>query len=381
MGSVHIKNIEFVDLLAQHQRYKDKLLNHFKAVIDKSNFIGGHPVREFESKFQDFFEVAHCIGCGNGTDAIQLALMALDLKRGDEVIVPAFTYFATVEPVMLLGLKPVLVDASAETCNLDEGKIEEVITSKTKAIIVAHLFGQSAAMEEIMDIAKRHNLYVIEDCAQALGSSYTFSDGTTRYTGCIGDIGTTSFFPTKNLGGLGDGGAVYTDNPKLAARIRMLANHGQISKYEHKLVGINSRLDALQAGLLTVKLDYLESDLNRRKEIALLYYQYLEKVNGLNLPGKQRGADHTFNQFTIHTDNRNMLKSALEARNIPSMIYYEKPIHFQEAMAFLKHKKSDFPIAEQLADKVLSIPVHPALDDISVQYISGMITSFYGNCN
>ena len=379
MEPIHTKNIVFVDLLAQHQRYEDRLLKHFHSVINQSNFIGGQPVREFEGKFENFFKVSHCIGCGNGTDAIQLALMALDLKPGDEIIVPAFTYFATVEPVILLRLKPVLVDVDANSYNLDESKIEEAISGRTKAIIVAHLFGQTAAMEEIIAIAKCHDLYVIEDCAQALGSSYRFSDGTERYAGCIGDIGTTSFFPTKNLGGFGDGGAVYTNNSELAVRIRMLANHGQSTRYDHKLVGINSRLDTIQAGLLTVKLDYLEADLKRRKEIAKLYYELLERVGGIHLPGRQHGADHTFNQFTIHTANRDKLKSALKAQKIPSMIYYDKPIHFQEATAFLEHAKNDFPVAEQLAESVLSIPVHPALDNTSVHYIASIITSFYEN--
>lgn len=367
-----------VDLLSQHKRIKQQLMSAIRQVIDSSAFIKGKEVTDFEQHLAEILQVDQVIGCANGTDALQIALMALDLQPGDEVIVPAFTYVATAEVIALLGLVPVMVDVDETTFNISLPGIARAITPRTKAIIPVHLFGQCSDMETIMRLAKAHDLWVIEDNAQSLGAEYIFSDGTTKKAGTIGHIGCTSFFPTKNLGCMGDGGALMTNDPALAEKIRMIANHGQRKKYHHELVGCNSRLDTLQAAILNVKLLHLGEYLDNRKAVGDFYQKALEKFEYGNLPASSPASPPTYNQFTLKIKDglREVLKEYLAKHGIPSMIYYPLPLYKQTAFRKYVAEGFSLPVTEKLCQSVLSLPVHTEMTAAELQYICETVIGF-----
>ena len=347
--------------------------------MESTSYINGPQVKAFQKSLEGYLNVNHVIPCANGTDALQIALMALDLQPGDEVICPAFTYVATAEVIGLLGLKPVMADVDKETFNIAIEGLEDLITPKTKAVVPVHLYGQSCDMESILDFANKHNLFVVEDNAQALGANYTFSDGTKKKTGTMGHIGTTSFFPSKNLGCYGDGGALMTNNSDLAQKIRMIANHGQEKKYYHKVLGCNSRLDSIQAAILNVKLKYLDSYAANRNKMADFYYQELVNIDEIQLPKKTINSDHVFHQFTTIVKNgkRDELKLFLEEKGIPSMIYYPLPLYKQEAFKKYVDKGFDLPVTEQLCNEVLSLPIHTEMNKTEMFYIFETIKGFF----
>ncbi len=367
-----------VDLSGQYQKIKPEIDAAIQSVIDSSAFINGPDVKDFQKNLEGYLGVSHVITCANGTDALQLALMALDLKPGDEVITTAFTFVATVEAISILGLKPVLVDAKTETFNIDINQIEKAITQKTKAIIPVHLFGQCANMEIIMDIAARHNLYVIEDVAQALGTSYSFSNGLAKRAGAVGHIGCTSFFPSKNLGCYGDGGAVFTNNQEFAEKIRCIANHGSRVKYYHETVGINSRLDSIQAAILNVKLKYLDQYNTAREKVANFYDNAFKGIQQLTIPARRAYSTHIFHQYTLKLNgiNRPAMAEFLANKNIPTMVYYPVPMHMLKAYSDLGYKKGAFPVAEYLSDNVISLPVHTELTENDLDYIANAVIDF-----
>jgi len=370
--------IQMVDLNSQHQKIRKEINKAIANVIDSSAFIKGKWVKSFEDLLAKFLDCKHVIGCANGTDALQLALMALNLKAGDEVITPAFTFMATAEVVELMGLKLKLVDVDEGTFTISPEKIEKAITPQTKAIIAVHLFGQSANMHAIMHLAQKHNLFVIEDNAQSLGAEYE-TNGVVKKIGTIGHIGCTSFFPTKNLGGIGDGGALFTQDDELASRIRAIGNHGMYQRYKHEMIGINSRLDSLQAAVLEIKLAHLAVSLEARKAIGKQYIGRLQKINGIVLPTVEPNAIHTYNQFTIKLENsihRDSLKLFLMENGIPSMIYYPSSVHQQSAYLHLGYTEGDFPVSESLCNKVLSLPMHPELEEDQIAYICETIATF-----
>lgn len=372
------QKIVMVDLRNQYQKLKTEINQAMQEVMDATCFIKGRQVFEFEQNLAQFTGTKHVTSCGNGTDAIQIALMALDLKPNDEIIVPAFTYVATIEVIALLGLKPVMVDVNPETFNIDISALENAITPTTKAVIPVHLFGQCSDMEPILNLAEKHGLYVIEDNAQALGADYTFSNGLTKQTGTIGHIGCNSFFPTKNLGCFGDGGAIFTDDAQLAEKIRMVANHGQKQKYHHDLVGCNSRLDTLQAAILNIKLKYLNEHLEARQKAASFYDEALKDLAFAELPLRMPNATHTFNQYTLKVKNgrRDELQNYLAGHGIPSMIYYPLPLYKQ--VAFSKYVSPGFklPVTEYLCQSVLSIPIHTEIDETILTTITNILKSF-----
>jgi UDP-2-acetamido-2-deoxy-ribo-hexuluronate aminotransferase len=374
-----LKNIQMVDLQGQYQHIKEDVALEIQRTLDTAAFINGSQVKEFQEDLETYLEVKHVIPCANGTDALQIAMMALNLKRGDEVIVPSFTYVATAEVMALLDLTPVMVDVDPHTFNITVDIIEKAITPRTKAIVPVHLFGQSADMESIMALAQKHNLYVIEDNAQALGSDYTFADGRTQKTGTIGHIGCTSFFPSKNLGCYGDGGALMTNDDALAATIRMVANHGQKKKYYHSVVGVNSRLDSLQAGILKVKLKQLDHYAAARNSAATFYDNALKNTEGVTIPARQANSTHVFHQYTllIKNNKREALQAYLNDKGIPSMIYYPVPLYKQEA--FKKYVKKGFamPVTEQLCTEVMSLPIHTEMDTELLTYITDSVKSFF----
>lgn len=368
-----------VDLKKQYHNIKLDIDSAVINSIEATDFINGSQVQQFTNKLQDYLKVKHVIPCANGTDSLQIAMMALGLKAGDEVICPAFTYVATAEVIGLLGLIPVMVDVNPDTFNILVDNIEEAITAKTKAIVPVHLYGQSCDMEAIIKIAKKHKLFVIEDNAQSIGADYTFSNGDIFKTGTIGDIGSTSFFPSKNLGCYGDGGALFTNDDHLASKIKMIANHGQEIKYIHKVIGCNSRLDNLQAAVLNIKLDKLDEYSNARNEVANYYYTNLNEINEIELPIKNPSSTHVFHQFTIKVLNnkRDSLQKYLKERNVPSMIYYPIPLYKQEAYSI--YVKNDFELknTENLCKTVLSLPIHTEMDLDQLEYISKQINNFF----
>lgn len=365
------KAIQMVDLKSQYQRLKPEIDEAIQDVLNSGVFIKGNNVSAFENELSDFIGRSYVVSCANGTDALQIAMMALDLKPGDEVILPAFTYAATAEVVALLGLVPVLVDVDAETFNIDINLIEAAIGPKTKAIVPVHLFGQCADMEPLLQIAKKHNLYVIEDTAQAIGASYSFSDGTKKMAGTIGTIGTCSFFPSKNLGCYGDGGALFTNDSLLAEKIRMIANHGQKIQYKHDIIGLNSRLDALQAAILRVKLKHLKSFEKARSIVADYYDSNLSKHPNLLVPKRSDFTSHIFHQYTLKLNgiNRDALRNHLKSIGIPSMVYYPLPIHFQEAFKNIYRIGSSLTISEKLCEELISIPIHTEMDKNQLDFI------------
>lgn len=366
-----------VDLKAQYLEIREDIDARLQKVLMETQFIQGHEVKELEEKLADFLNVKHVISCGNGTDAIQLALMALDLEPGSEIITPAFSYIACVEMIKLCGHKPVLVDVEPHNFNINTKQIEGLINSHTKAIIPVHLFGQCCNMDEIMHIARKHNLFVIEDAAQSIGA-YHSGDNEHRYSGTIGDIGTTSFFPSKNLGCYGDGGAIFTNQDKLAARIRQMASHGQSKKYYHDSIGINSRLDTLQAAVLNAKLPHLEKYNKHRIESAKLYTRHLEAIEHLECPVFRDDNSHVFHQYTIKLTNgkRDELKAYLDEKNISTAIYYPLPIHFQNAYSEDFISTSHIAESEQLSRQVLSLPIHSHIKAEQIEYICNHISIF-----
>ena len=372
--------IKMVDLSRQLEPIKAKIDAAIQGVLEASNFIQGEPVREFEKNLAEWVGAKHVISCANGTDALQLALMALGLKPGDEVIVPTFTYVATAEVIALLGLSPILVDVDSQTFNIEIQAASHLITSRTKAIVPVHLYGQCANMEQIMKFAESHNLFVVEDTAQAIGAEVKFSDGSSRKAGTIGHIGTTSFFPSKNLGCFGDGGAIFTDNDDLAAELKMIANHGQRVKYYHDVVGVNSRLDTIQAAVLNIKLEYLHSYCEARQKAAAFYDEALKNVEQVSTPVRSTYSSHVFHQYTIKVDeqySRNALKSYLAEQGIPSMIYYPLPLHEQKAYAKFLDQDVDYPISTSLCNSVLSLPMHTHLKIEEQEFIVQHIKSFF----
>lgn len=372
-------NIQMVDLKGQYAKIKHEVDQAIQNVIDTTAFINGPQVKTFSADLAEYLGVKHVITCANGTDALQIALMALGLEQGDEVIVPCFTYVATVEVIALLRLKPVVTEVDPDTFNITAELIEKAITPRTKAIVPVHLFGQSADMEAIMKIAKKYNLYVIEDTAQAIGADYVSSDGSRKKTGTLGDIGCTSFFPSKNLGCYGDGGALYTNSDELATLIRKIANHGQAKKYHHEVIGVNSRLDTIQAAVLSVKLRQLDQYCKARKDAADYYDKRLLGLSWLQTPKRHQNSTHVFHQYTIKLvdpADRNALKDHLSSLGIPSMVYYPIPLHLQDAFRTPEYDKGDFPVSERLCSQVLSLPVHTEMDTEQQDYIIAGIKSF-----
>jgi UDP-2-acetamido-2-deoxy-ribo-hexuluronate aminotransferase len=371
-------DIQMVDLKGQYHAVKSEIDAAITDIIESSAFINGPAVSKFAKELAQYTEVAHVIPCANGTDALQLAMMALDLKPGDEVIVPSFTYVATAEVIALLGLTPVFVDVNASDFLVAPAKIIESITPKTKAIVPVHLFGQCADMESIMAIAKQHDLFVIEDTAQAIGAVYTFKDGSEKKAGTIGDIGTTSFFPSKNLGCYGDGGAMFTNSDQLATKLNMIANHGQRVKYYHDIIGVNSRLDTIQAAILSVKLPKLDQYSANRNRSAAYYDKALSSFRSIVTPIRVEASTHVFHQYTLQCVgfNRDELKMHLQQRGIPSMVYYPVPLHLQKGYSQYGFREGSFPVSEILSSQVLSLPIHTEQTEEELNYIVENIKSF-----
>ncbi len=371
--------IVMVDLKGQYKKIEAAINAEIKEVLDSAWFIKGPKVNAFETDLANYLGVKHVISCANGTDALQIALMALDLAPGDEIIVPAFTYVATAEVIALLRLTPIMIDVATDSFNSTADLIEAAITPKTKAIVPVHLFGQSADMENIMAIAKKHNLFVIEDNAQAIGSAYTFTDGSVQKAGTIGDIGCTSFFPSKNLGCYGDGGAIFTNNDALAQKISIIANHGQHKKYHHSLIGCNSRLDAIQAAVLKVKLPYLEEYITARQTVAAYYDAAFADIPEITIPKRVANSTHVFHQYTmkIAGGKREDLQNHLAGLDIPSMIYYPIPLYKQIAFAPYYQGKAPLPVTEALCKEVMSLPMHTEMEEITLGYITEAVQQFF----
>ena len=370
-----------VDLQSQYQKIKTEIDQAIFSVIENANFINGPEVQLFKSELESYLNVSHVIPCANGTDALQIALMSLNLKPGDEVITPSFTYIATTEVIALLGLTPVFVDVLPDTFCINSSKIEEAITSKTKAIVPVHLYGQCADMDAINEIAKKHNLFVIEDTAQAIGATYTHRDGTISKAGTMGDVGCTSFFPSKNLGCYGDGGAMYTNNSQLADSLKKIANHGQVVKYHHEVVGCNSRLDTIQAAILRVKLKSLDNYTKERQKVASFYNEAFSNFSQLITPTCATNTTHVFHQYTLLLKDidRGALIAYLSTQNIPSMIYYPIPAHKQGMFTSLGKANQELPVTNYLTDHVLSLPIHTEMETSQLEYITDHIIKFIQN--
>ena len=367
-----------VDLKLQYGKIKGEVDAALHEVLDSCAFINGKPVTDFTNHLSAYLDVKHVIPCANGTDALQIAMMALGLEPGDEVITPSFTYVATTEVVALLRLKPVFVEVDTKTFCIDPIAIEKAITPKTKAIVPVHLYGQAAPMEEIMAIAKKHNLFVIEDTAQAIGGCYTFSNGVTKKLGAIGTIGTTSFFPSKNLGCYGDGGAIFTEDDTLAGKLKMIANHGQSRRYYHDVVGCNSRLDTIQAAILDIKLKKLDEYIDARRKAADYYDNAFAGHASVTVPFRAGYSRHVFHQYTLILEgvNRDKLHEFLAAKNIPSMIYYPVPAHRQQMFANFGASSYQLPATDWLTERVISLPMHTELDEEQLTYISSSVLEF-----
>jgi dTDP-4-amino-4,6-dideoxygalactose transaminase len=359
-----MKKIQMVDLVSQYEKIKPAIDSAIMDVLQSAQFINGAEVAGFQKELELYLGVKHVIPCANGTDALQISMMALGLKPGDEVITPSFTYIATTEVIALLGLKPVFVEVNQETFCMDASKLEAAITSKTKAIVPVHLYGQAADMNSIMAIAKKHKLFVIEDNAQAIGSDYHLLDGSLVKTGTIGDIGCTSFFPSKNLGCYGDGGAICTNDDLLAEKLRMIANHGQSKRYYHDVVGCNSRLDNIQAAVLRIKLRQLDNYIDARREVADFYDAFFGAIEGVKIPFRADDSKHVFHQYTLTLEghNRDGLNEFLASKDIPSMIYYPVPAHRQKMFEEFGSASTDLPITDWLTHRVISLPIHTEMD-------------------
>lgn len=369
-----------VDLKGQYEKVKGEILKNVESCFDHTQFINGPAVKDFEENLKTYLGVEEVISCGNGTDALQIALMALGLKPGDEVICPAFTYVATAEVIGLLNLKPIMADVCLDTFNISLEGLENQITSKTKVIVPVHLYGQASNMQEVMQFAKKHNLFVVEDAAQALSANYRVNNENLKKVGTIGDIGCTSFFPSKNLGCFGDGGALFTNNKELAKKIRMIANHGQGKKYYHEVIGCNSRLDTVQAIVLNAKLKHLDDYSIARQKMANFYNSQLGDIDELIIPSIDNNSSHVYHQYTLRVlgGQRDDLKLFLESKGVPSMIYYPLPLYKQNA--FKNYVKSDFKLknTELLTQEVLSIPIHTEFNIDHANLVVSSIREFYG---
>lgn len=374
-----MKKIRMVDLNGQYQRIKSEVDAAMQRVVDQADFVNGNAVGEFAEALARYTGARHVIPCANGTDALRLALMALDLQPGDEVVTVPFTFVSTLEVIVLLGLKPVLVDVCPDTFVMDPDQLETAITSKTKAILPVHLFGQCVDMERILSIARAHNLYVVEDACQAIGAEVTFSDGTVHQAGTMGDVGCTSFFPSKNLGCFGDGGAVFTQKDELAAKIRSIANHGMSEKYYYERVGLNSRLDTLQAAILQVKLRHLDEYIAARQAAAARYNVALQNVAYLQTPALESYSTHVYHQYTLRIldGSRKARTERLSAHDIPYAIYYPLPLHLQQAYRHLGYSEGAFPVSEMLSRQVLSLPMHTELTEEQIHHITSTLAVGY----
>ena len=374
-----MKKIQMVDLQGQYEPLKAQIQASFAEVLDSAAFINGPQVQAFQKELETYLQVKHVIPCANGTDALQIAMMGLGLKRGDEVITADFTFAATVEVIALLGLTPVLVDVDKDTFNINIEAIRKAITPKTKAIVPVHLYGRPANMEAIMQIAKEYNLYVIEDNAQAIGADFTWSDGRKQKVGTIGHVGATSFFPSKNLGCYGDGGAIFTNDDELAHILRGIVNHGMYIRYHHDVVGVNSRLDSLQACVLRAKLPHLDSSNQKRREAARLYTEGLQGNPNIITPEIPQGdTSHVFHQYTIRIlgGKRDALAEHLTKHGVPFGIYYPIPLHKQKAYEDSRYREADFPATNELVQEVISLPMHTELDKEQINFITKLITDF-----
>src|SRR5690554_5991787 len=374
-----MKKIQMVDLVSQYEKIKPQVQTAIHSILEKAQFINGPDVHEFKGELGSYLGAKHVIPCANGTDALQIAMMALGLKPGDEVITPSYTFIATTEVIGLLRLKPVFVDCEKDTFNISPKAIEAAITARTKAIVPVHLYGQSCDMEAIMKIAKKYDLKVIEDNAQAIGSDYTFSDGSVKNTGTIGDIGCTSFFPSKNLGCYGDGGAICTNDDQLAEKLQMIANHGQSKRYYHDVIGCNSRLDTMQAAILRIKLPLLDSYIEARRKAADFYDNQFQNVSGLTVPFRNSFSNHVFHQYTLQLDDgidRDGLIEYLQSKDIPAMIYYPVPAHSQKMFSGIETSYGNLENTDWLTSRVFSLPMHTELDETQLEYICTAVKEY-----
>lgn len=374
-----MKEIRMVDLRGQYLKIKSEVDEAIQEVINSTAFIKGKEVFQFQDELSAYMGVRHTIACGNGTDALQVAMMSLELNPGDEVITTPFTFISTIEVIKLLGMKPRLVDVEEASFNMDPDLLEKAATKRTRAIVPVHLFGQCARMEKIMDFAAGAGLFVIEDNAQAIGADYLYPDGSSRKAGTIGDVGTTSFFPSKNLGAYGDGGALFTNDDRLAEKLKALVNHGMKQRYHYDYVGVNSRLDTLQAAILRVKLKQLQSYHLARQQAARFYDEALSDIADLKTPVRSPFSTHIFHQYTIQVpaEIRDPLKQWLAGKKIPTMIYYPVPLHLQRVYSDLGYRSGDLPVSEKLSAKVLSLPMHTELDMEQLSYICSQIRAFF----
>jgi UDP-2-acetamido-2-deoxy-ribo-hexuluronate aminotransferase len=379
MKSKTMQNIQMVDLKTQYQRYQKEIDQAVLDVLGSTAYINGPAVKNFQATMEEYLDAQHVIPCANGTDALQIAFMALGLKPGDEVIVPAFTYVSTAEVIALLHLEPVMVDVDPDTFNITADIIEKAITPKTKAIVPVNLFGQSCDLGAIMKLAEKHKLYVVEDNAQAIGADYTFPDGHTQKTGTVGHIGCTSFYPSKNLGAFGDGGAICTNDDELAAMLRMVANHGQNKRYYHKYVGVNSRLDSIQAAILNIKLQHLDEFAAARQKAADFYDQAFADVPPIQTPVRSDFSSHVFHQYTLvlKEGDRNALQDYLKEKGVPSMIYYPVPLYEQEAFKGHSGGVNFLPVTDQLCKTVISLPMHTEMTEEVLTYITDTVKAFF----
>ena len=373
-----MKKIQMVDLKSQYEKIQSEVDASVLDVIRSTQFINGPEVKSFQKELEEYLDVKHVIPCANGTDALQIAMMALDLQPGDEVITSNFTYVATAEVIALLKLTPVLVDVYPDTFDLDIKAMEKAITPKTKAIVPVHLFGQATNMEALMEIAKKNNLFVIEDTAQAIGCNYIFKDGSKQKVGTIGTIGCTSFFPSKNLGCYGDGGAIFTNNDELAIKLRQTANHGQSRRYIHDRVGVNSRLDSIQAAILRIKLRHLDNYSFERNKVADYYDNAFRKSEKLKTPKRVTYSNHVFHQYTLQLNNvnRDDIIAFLLEKGVPGMIYYPIPLHMQDAYKDTRYKEEDFPVTEKLCKTVISLPMQTELSEEQLRHITDSVLEF-----
>lgn len=371
--------IQMVDLKSQYEKIKSEIDEAIIGCVASTAYINGAAVGEFQKNLENYLQVKHVIPCANGTDALQIAMMALGLEAGDEVIVPSFTFIATAEVVALLKLKPVMIDVDVDTFNVTAEIIERAVTPKTKAIVPVHLFGQACDMEPIMRVAEKHNLYVIEDNAQAIGSDYAFADGSVKKAGTVGHIGTTSFFPSKNLGCYGDGGAIFTGDDNLAAKMRMIANHGQNERYYHAVVGVNSRLDTIQAAILDIKLKHLDEYCAARQKAAAFYDDAFQNIEELKTPAREKNSSHVFHQYTLRVKNgaRAALQKHLADAGVPSMIYYPVPLYRQKAFGASVASDFQLPATETLCGEVLSLPIHTEMSEELLELISKQVKAFF----
>ena len=373
-----MRKIQMVDLQSQYEKIRDEINRGMQGVIDSAAFVKGGKVLDFQHHLEAYLGVKHVIPVGNGTDALQISLMALGLQPGDEVITPTFTFVSTAEVVALLGLKPVFVDVDPQTFCMSPESVKNAISPRTKSIIPVHLFGQNADMETLLSIANEHNLFVVEDACQSIGAEYTFSNGRKMKSGCMGTFGCTSFFPSKNLGCYGDGGAIFTNDDALADEIRCIANHGMHERYQYDRIGVNSRLDSIQAAVLDVKLNYLDSYIASRQHAAAFYDAAFAECRQISVPVRNSQSTHVFHQYTIQlaeSIDRDALKSALNEKGVPAMIYYPIPLHLQKAYSGEGYKIGDFPVAERLSQTVLSLPMHTELDEEQLRCITDSVLS------